>query len=146
MKNLQILFKAWCEGNCDLVCSASGDGSIQLWNINNISATSPLLCYKEHSAEASCVDWSKIDVKTFISSSWDCTIKLWDSLYTKSLSTYYGHSQLVYASKFSPHFPKTFASVGADGYLKLWSTNCSTAMSTLQVHSSEVYFSQTSVV
>lgn len=131
-------FKTWCKGNSDLVLSASGDGSILLWNITNASSPSPAMCYREHSQEACSVDCSKNDVGAFISSSWDCTVKLWDALYTKALSTYYEHSQLVYHVKFSPHLPKMFASVSGDGNLKLWNTNCFTAMTTVQTRSAEV--------
>lgn len=131
-------FKAWLKGINNLIYSASGDGGIQLWNISNDSSTSPVFCYKEHSQEACSVDCSKNDVGTFISSSWDCTVKLWNALYAKSLSTYQEHSQLVYHTKFSPNLTNTFASVSGDGYLKLWSTNSSTSIITVQTLSPEV--------
>lgn len=104
------------------------------------------MCYKEHSQEASSVDCSKNDVGIFISSSWDCSVKLWDALYAKSLSTYHEHSQLVYQTKFSPYLPKTFASVSGDGYLKIWNTNCSTAIITAKTHSPEVLFTNENII
>lgn len=130
--------KGWCNG--DLVCSASGDGSVQLWNISDISSTSPAMCYKEHTQEVYSIDCCKNDIGTFISSSWDCTIKLWNTLYSKSLSTYDEHSHIVYQTKFSPNHLNTFASVSGDGCLKIWNTNCSTAMITVQTNSPEVLF------
>lgn len=130
--------KDWC--NNDLICTASGDGSMQLWNnSDSSSATTPAMCYREHSEEIYSVDCSKNDAGRIISSSWDCTVKLWDILYSKSLSTYNEHSQLVYQSKFSPNHIDTFASVSGDGYLKLWNTNCSTAVITVQTNSPEVF-------
>lgn len=128
--------KGWCNG--DLICSASGDGSIQLWNINHKSGTSPAMCYKEHAEEIYSIDCNRRDIGTFISSSWDCTVKLWDNLYSKSLSTFHEHSQLVYQSKFSPLHQNTFASVSGDGLLKIWNMNCPTAMITVQTQSPEV--------
>ncbi|XP_037035741.1 peroxisomal targeting signal 2 receptor [Bradysia coprophila] len=131
------LFDAdWCNG--ELICTASGDGSIQLWNSSDASSTTPAMCYKEHSEEVYSVDCKKNDVGRIISSSWDCTVKLWDILYSKTLSTYSDHSQLVYQSKFSPNHRDVFASVSGDGCLKFWNTNCSTAMITVQTNSPEV--------
>lgn len=67
------------------------------------------------------VDWSQSPHnRIFLSGSWDCSIKLWDPLYTASLRTYIGHSDLVYNAKFSPAMANVFASVSGDGYLKLW--------------------------
>lgn len=97
------------------------------------------MCYKEHNQEIYSIDCSKNDIGTFISSSWDCTVKLWDSLYSKSLSTFHEHSHLVYQCKFSPLHRNTFASVSGDGCLKVWNTNCSTSVITIQTHSPEVF-------
>lgn len=128
--------KGWCNG--DLIYSASGDGSVQLWNVSDESSISPVMCYKEHSQEVYSVDCTKNSIGTMISSSWDCTVKLWDTLYSKSLSTFDEHSHIVYQSKFSPNQINTFASVSGDGCLKIWNTDCSTAMLTVQTDSPEV--------
>lgn len=121
-------FQVWSEENENIVVSVSGDGSIQLWNVNtdSESGSSPLsllpqMIYKEHKKEIYSIDWSRTRREQFVlTASWDCTIKLWDPNRTNSLSTYAGHSPIIYNAMFSPHIPNTFASVGGDGYLKIW--------------------------
>ncbi|KAJ6642299.1 Peroxisomal targeting signal 2 receptor, partial [Pseudolycoriella hygida] len=126
----------WCTS--DLVCSASGDGSVQLWNVGLISSTTPTMCYIEHLQEVCSVDCSKYYVGTFVTSSWDRSVKLWNTSYSKSLSSYQEHSDIVYQTKFSPHLHNTFASVSGDGCLKIWNTNCSTAVATVETQCPEV--------
>lgn len=129
---------AWSESNASLVVSASGDGALQLWNIN--TPTSPPTTFWEHKKEVYSLDWSRTRQEQLIlSASWDCTIKLWDPNRPTSISTFSGHSQLVYNAMFSPHVPNCFASVSGDGTLKLWSTlNPQNATSSFRVHDAEV--------
>lgn len=102
-----------------MVMSASGDGSLQLWNIGNNGKDMPVTTFSEHQQEIYSVHWSKRD-SSFLSSSWDTTIKLWDVTRQQSLHTYSGHEDMVFCATFSPFAAKTFASVSCDGTLKLW--------------------------
>ncbi|XP_055700842.1 peroxisomal targeting signal 2 receptor [Phlebotomus papatasi] len=122
----------WSDGLFDVVWSetpsavitASGDGGLQLWNADaEARSATPQSCYCEHRKEVYSVDWSRTrQEQLMLSASWDCTIKLWDPHRSASISTYLGHSELVYSAMFSCHIPNTFASVGGDGYLKVWNT------------------------
>lgn len=111
----------------DKLISACGDGSIQLWNTdvdvnaNTIDYSKPKSLYREHSKEVCSVDWACLSQNPlFLSSSWDCSIRLWNPEYNMSLKTYTNHTQLVYESKFSKKMTNIFSSVSADGYLKIW--------------------------
>lgn len=143
-----LSFKVWSEQNADSVVTASGDGGLQLWNINSDSiggdlspSTSPKMCYQEHTKEVYSVDWSKArQEQLMLSASWDCSIKLWDPLRTSSLSTYQGHSELVYNAKFALHMPNTFASVSGDGFLKIWNSMSMRPVASVKAHNAEVNF------
>lgn len=128
----------WSESNPNLVVSASGDGGLQLWDLS--SPNSPPVTLWEHKKEVYSLDWSRTRQEQLIlSASWDCSIKLWDPNRQSSISTFCGHSQLVYNAMFSNHMPNCFASVSGDGTLKLWSTlNPQSPTSSFRVHDAEV--------
>lgn len=111
----------WSEQDINIVITASGDGSLQLWNLFDSTAKTPHCRYNEHKKEVYSVNWSRIS-QLLLSASWDCSIKLWDPNSYYSLNTYIGHAELVYNAMFSPYIPNTFASVSGDGQLKLWNT------------------------
>jgi peroxin-7 len=88
-----------------MAVSASGDGSLQMWNLNGYSGNNlqPQMLYNEHEKEIYSVDWCKTRQKQqFLSASWDCTLKLWDPNRTSSLSTYHAHAVIAYNAVFSP--------------------------------------------
>lgn len=131
----------WSESNQEIVVSGSGDGSVQLWN-TSLSANNgpPQMVYREHKKEIYSVDWSKVPYEQlFISASWDSTVKIWDPIRSHSLSTYIGHTQLVYNAVFASHIPNTFASVSGDGMLKIWDILCyDLPIASIKAHEGEV--------
>lgn len=128
----------WSETDPSIVVTASGDGGLQLWNINN-SSSAPSTFW-EHKKEVYSLDWSRTRQEQLIlSASWDCTIKLWDPNRQSSLNTFSGHTQLVYNAMWSPHVPGCFASVSGDGTMKLWNTsNPQSCHATFKTHDAEV--------
>lgn len=131
--------------------SACGDGGIQLWEIdsnsNDLPSTlsgynKPKSLYLEHTKEVCSVDWcSSAQNPSFLSSSWDCSVKLWNPERSQSLRTYNGHSELVYEAKYAKHMPNIFASVSGDGFLKLWDILMQQSFSATVAHpESEVSF------
>lgn len=122
-----------------MVVTACGDGSLQIWDAelegNATTVHTPKSLYREHTKEVCSVDWSPSPHnRIFLSASWDQSIKLWDPLYTASMRTYSGHSDLVFNAKFSPAMTNVFASVGADGFLKLWDVLDHRPKANLQSH------------
>lgn len=137
------LLQAWSKHSSNKLISACGDGSIQLWNIdedidvnaNTTDYSKPISLYCEHSKEVCSIDWGHLSQNPlFLSSSWDCSIRLWNPEYTMSLKTYTNHTQLVYESKFSKKMPNIFASVSADGCLKIWDLLQPQPISSIIVH------------
>jgi len=127
------------EDHPDVLVTASGDGGVQLWNINNPQA--PVQVWKEHNKEVCCLDWNQTrQQQTFLSSSWDQTIKLWDpKIPAGSLRTFAGHSDLVYSVSWSPLLPNCFASVSGDRHLFIWnSTKPGAPVVKVAAHNSEI--------
>ena len=65
---------AWSEINENQLAVACGDGSIKLFDmgVNDF----PVMNFHEHKREAFSVSWNPITKDTFLSSSWDGTVKL----------------------------------------------------------------------
>ncbi|KAF8880453.1 WD40-repeat-containing domain protein [Gymnopilus junonius] len=60
---------AWSEVHENQLVTASGDGSIRLWDI--MLNDHPIRAWQEHTREVFSVDWSNLKKDTFASSSWD---------------------------------------------------------------------------
>ncbi|KDQ61514.1 hypothetical protein JAAARDRAFT_704850 [Jaapia argillacea MUCL 33604] len=120
---------AWSEVHENQLVTASGDGSIKLWDVMlNVSDTPdhdlmpdlPIRAWQEHTREVFSVDWSNLQKDLFASSSWDGTVKLWSPDRPRSITTLQAHSSCVYQALFSPHQPDLVATCSTDGTLKLF--------------------------
>ncbi|KAK0466959.1 WD40 repeat-like protein [Desarmillaria tabescens] len=109
---------AWSEIHENQLVTASGDGSIRLWDImlNNFAIAS----WQEHTREVFSVDWSNLQKENFASSSWDGKVKLWTPDRPRSVSTLHAHQACVYQALFSPYQPAVLATCSTDGTIKLF--------------------------
>ncbi|KAF8916027.1 WD40 repeat-like protein [Mucidula mucida] len=109
---------AWSEVHENQVVSASGDGSIRLWDItlNNFA----ICAWQEHTREVFSVDWSNIKKDTFASSSWDGAVKIWMPDRPRSILTLQAHHSCTYQALFSPHQPDVVATCSTDGTVKIF--------------------------
>lgn len=89
----------WSEENENILLSASGDGSIKVWDLNGPPQANPLRSLEEHSREVYSLNWNLVRRDCFLSASWDDTIKLWNLSSPTSLRTFGGHSYCVYAAR-----------------------------------------------
>lgn len=131
---------AWSEQSDKVCVTAGGDGTIQLWDLEN--PQHPAAVFKDHQKEVYCVDWSpNRSHHTIVSGSWDKTAKVWDPLIgaSKPLATFAGHSGIVYSTIWSPHIPNCFASASGDGTLRVWDTRKTyMPLNVITAHNAEV--------
>ncbi|KAH8115597.1 WD40 repeat-like protein [Phellopilus nigrolimitatus] len=109
---------AWSEIHENQLVTASGDGSLRLWDVTLNDM--PIRVWQEHSREAFSVDWSNVKKDVFCSSSWDGTVKVWNPERGHSLTTLQAAQGCVYQALFSPHHPDLLASCSSDGTLRLF--------------------------
>ncbi|TFY63472.1 hypothetical protein EVJ58_g3231 [Rhodofomes roseus] len=96
--------------------TASGDGSIRLWDI--MLKDLPIRAWQEHTREAFSVDSSNVQKDKVVFSSWDGTVKLWSPKRPHSLTTLHAHQMCVYQALSSPHQPDLIATCSTDGSVK----------------------------
>jgi peroxin-7 len=65
---------AWSEINENQLVVACGDGSLKLFDIG--AKEFPVMIFHEHNREAFAAAWNPVTKDTFISSSWDGTVKI----------------------------------------------------------------------
>ncbi|TFL05218.1 WD40 repeat-like protein [Pterulicium gracile] len=109
---------AWSEVHENQLVTASGDGSVRLWDV--MLNDHPIRAWTEHTREVFSVDWSNIQKDQFISSSWDGNVKLWTPDRPRSLLTLKAHQSCVYQALFSPHHPSIIATSSTDGTIRLF--------------------------
>jgi peroxin-7 len=66
---------SWSESNEAHLIAGSGDGSIKMFDIYRPGR--PIREWREHQREVYGVDWNLVTKNSFLSASWDDTIKLW---------------------------------------------------------------------
>ncbi|PPQ67865.1 hypothetical protein CVT25_010304 [Psilocybe cyanescens] len=128
---------AWSEIHENQLVTASGDGSIRLWDVmlnvgaftakyasfTNIFQDLPIRAWQEHTREVFSVDWSNINKDTFASASWEGTVKLlkqWSPERPRSITTLQAHHSCVYQASFSPHQPDILSTCSTDGTVKVF--------------------------
>ncbi|XP_055382485.1 peroxisomal targeting signal 2 receptor [Condylostylus longicornis] len=128
---------AWSNLNENLVVTSSGDGIMQLWDLNSpLKNPKPIQLYSEHNAEIYSLDWGSFwHSNNILSASWDNKLKIWDPTRGNSLSTFVMNRSsissqstlitndiLIYQAAYAPFIPNIFSSVSTDGNLCLWNS------------------------
>lgn len=102
---------SWSEQNEFHLVSSCADGSIKLWDLVASSKDGfPLRNFAEHQEDVASVSWNPIVKDSFLSGSWDSSIKLWRPETPHSLVTYVSHSHSVFEVAWNVHQPTVFAS------------------------------------
>ncbi|KAI8052491.1 WD40-repeat-containing domain protein [Syncephalis plumigaleata] len=100
---------AWSEQHENQLVTGSGDGSIKLWDIT-----------LSEFPEVYSVNWNLIRKDTFLSASWDLTVKWWLPERRESLATFANHQHCVYEAIWSPQEADVFASACGDRIVRVW--------------------------
>ncbi|GJP37286.1 hypothetical protein CLOM_g21712 [Closterium sp. NIES-68] len=128
----------WSEANENLLVSASGDGSVKIWDLALPPASNPIRSFEEHIREVQSVDWNVVRRDSFLSSSWDDTIKLWALESGQSIRTFREHTYCVYSAVWNPAHPDVFASASGDCTLRIWDLREPRSVLVLPTHDMEI--------
>ncbi|KAJ6724899.1 hypothetical protein OIU85_022782 [Salix viminalis] len=105
---------AWSESHDSLLIAAVFDGSVKLYDTALLPTQNPLRSFQEHTREVDSVDYSPTLRDSFISSSWDDTIKLWTLDRPASIRTFKEHAYCVYSAVWNSRHKDVFASASVD--------------------------------
>ncbi|KAL6913508.1 hypothetical protein FSST1_011268 [Fusarium sambucinum] len=108
---------AWSEINENQLIVACGDGSLKLFDlgVNDF----PVMNFHEHKRETFSVCWNPITKDTFISSSWDGTVKIWSPTRNHSIKTL-PIGTCTYSTSFCPSNPALISAVSSDSHLRIF--------------------------
>lgn len=109
---------AHSEAHSHHLLTSSGDGSLRLYDVS-LAPEFPIATFQEHSREAFACSWNLISKATFVSSSWDGNVKIWNPERQQSLLTLPTHS-CTYSAQWSPHTDGMLSAVCSDSHLRVW--------------------------
>jgi len=100
-----------------LLCSCD-DGTLQIWNVSQKGREECVRYLVEHDDIATSVSAHHTDRDSFLSASWDMTIKLWST--SNNPTTFKGHTNFVWDVEWNAKSADTFISASQDRTVKLW--------------------------
>ncbi|PHH88222.1 hypothetical protein CDD83_7813 [Cordyceps sp. RAO-2017] len=108
---------AWSEINENQLVVACGDGSLKLFDLGLNDF--PIMNFHEHKRETFSVCWNPVTKDTFVSSSWDGTVKIWSPTRNHSIKTL-PIGNCTYSTAFCPSNPALVSAVSSDSHLRLF--------------------------
>ncbi|KAJ6769960.1 hypothetical protein OIU79_020758 [Salix purpurea] len=105
---------AWSESHDSLLIAAVADGSVKLYDTALLPPQNPLRSFQEHTREVHSIDYNPKLRDSFISSSWDDTIKLWTLDRPASIRTFKEHAYCVHSAVWNSRHTDVFASASGD--------------------------------
>ncbi|KAF3957996.1 hypothetical protein CMV_017043 [Castanea mollissima] len=111
---------AWSESHDSLLVAAVADGSLKIYDLSLPPTSNPIRSLQEHSREVQSVDYNPVRRDSFVSSSWDDSIKLWTLDRPTSIRSFQEHAYCVYAAVWNPRHADVFASASGDCTLRVW--------------------------
>ncbi|KAG6040976.1 hypothetical protein E4U41_006366 [Claviceps citrina] len=131
---------AWSEINENQLIVACGDGSLKLFDLGLDDF--PVMNFHEHKRETFSVCWSPVTKDSFLSSSWDGTVKIWSPTRAHSLRTL-PIGSCTYSASFCPSNPALLSAVSSDSHLRIYDLRTPSSakyhlVSSIPVHSAGV--------
>lgn len=110
----------WSESHDSLVIAGIADGSVKLYDLSLPPTANPIRSLQEHTREVHSVDYNVVRKDSFLSSSWDDTVKLWTVDRPASVRTFKEHAYCVYSAAWNPRHADVFASASGDCTARIW--------------------------
>ena len=128
-------YDAWFnEDNENQILTAGGDSTLKLWDFMH---PKPVASFEEHKQEVFSWEWSHIDKRKFVSSSYDQTIKVWDVMSPVSLHTL-NHAFVVYQATWHPTHESIIASCSGDETFRIWDLRVGKDVKAVKAHDNEI--------
>uniref|UniRef100_A0A7S0E900 Guanine nucleotide-binding protein subunit beta-like protein n=1 Tax=Hanusia phi TaxID=3032 RepID=A0A7S0E900_9CRYP len=112
-----------CRNNTNMFGSCSRDKTILIWKLEQEENEKLIVAIKRlkgHSHFVSCIKLSN-NGDFCISSSWDCSVRLWDVISGKAVRRFDGHKKSVLSVSFSDD-ERQIISCSRDSTIKVWNT------------------------
>jgi len=110
----------WSESHDSVLIAAIGDGSVKIYDTALPPPSNPIRSFQEHAREVQSVDYNPTRRDSFLTSSWDDTVKLWAMDRPASVRTFKEHAYCVYQAVWNPKHGDVFASASGDCTLRIW--------------------------
>ena len=134
---------SWNPNDQGILLSASTDGSICIWDIQNPSIDlDAMQTHKAHTAGVEDVDWCRFHKNVFGSVGDDSHLMIWDSRNKSSspIKKVKAHDGDVNCISFNPFDEFVLCTGGSDGLVKIWDQrNLQQALHVLEGHRAGVY-------
>ncbi|KAL5151085.1 Peroxisome biogenesis protein 7 [Glycine soja] len=129
---------AWSESHDSIVIAAVADGSVKLYDLALPPTSNPIRSFQEHTREVHSADYNPVRRDSFLSSSWDDTVKLWTLDRPTSVRTFKEHAYCVYSAVWNPRHADVFASASGDCTLRVWDVREPGSTMILPAHEFEI--------
>ncbi|KAL1212821.1 Peroxisome biogenesis protein 7 [Cardamine amara subsp. amara] len=110
----------WSESHDSVLVAAIGDGSVKIYDTALPAPSNPVRSFQEHAREVHSVDYNPTRRDSFLTASWDDTVKLWAFDRPASIRTFKEHAYCVYQAVWNPKHGDVFASASGDCTLRIW--------------------------
>ncbi|OWM72956.1 hypothetical protein CDL15_Pgr001070 [Punica granatum] len=131
---------AWSESHDSILVAAVADGSVKVYDSNLPPASNPLRSLHEHSREVHSVDYNPTRRDSFLTASWDDSVKLWTVDRPASIRTFKEHAYCVYAAAWNPRHADVFASASGDCTVRVWDVREPGSTMIIPAHDFEVLY------
>ncbi|KAK4399233.1 Peroxisome biogenesis protein 7 [Sesamum angolense] len=128
----------WSESHDSLIVAAVADGSLKIYDLSLPPASNPIRSLHEHARECHGVDFNTVRKDSFLSASWDDTVKLWTVDRPASVRTFKEHAYCVYSAAWNPRHADVFASASGDCTTRIWDVREPGSTMILPAHEFEI--------